>query len=601
MNEQDTIYKFIEDEMTSYKTTPVNVIEGYDWSMYEHIQRTTMYLNSVYLKGANDGSRPFKNIVLPIMNLHYRAEGFDVKDIQLYVNDIEKQGKSFILRKYHDKWANENELDTFIDDMVESYCAFGGALIKNVNDVKPEVVPLQRLAFCDQTDLLSGVICEKHEYTPAQLKEMKGWGDESNGATATIDELITLSKNQRSVKQDKNGMEVKTPGRYITIYEVHGELPASYLGEDEDKYFSQMHIVSLLTDTNGDTRGITLFRGKERTSPYDAIIRDKIYGRALGRGGVEELFDPQTWMNYDIQRINGMLDAASKVIHVTNDKLFAKRNNINRLDNNSILYLEEGKTVGQMNTTPVNITLFERSLADWENHAAKIGSANESIMGEQPSSGTPFALQQLVTAEAHSLHEYRKGKLSTGLARIYRKWIIPHLAKEILSGDTFVADLSQDEMQEIMENVVTNEAKKEVKEMILSGESITEEEVLTIKDKIRTNFAKGGKRRFLDIMKDEFKSAPLDVKVNIAGKQKYLPQMVEKLTNVFRQILMAPQVLDDPRMSKIFNQILEYSGMESIDFYQPMKPQPQQIQQPGQPQQQVNQPAPVQSAQPMMQ
>jgi len=574
MNEQDTIYKYIQDEISAYQTTPVNVIEGYDWNMYEHIRRTTLYLNSRYSTGADDGSRPFKNIVLPIMNLHYRAEGFDVKDIELYVNNARNYFKSFLLRKYHDKWANENEIDTFIDDLVESYCAYGGAFIKNVGDVKPEVVPLQRIAFCDQTDFLSGVKCEKHQYTPSQLKEMKGWGEESNGANVTIDGLIEISKNQRGTKKDKNGMEVRTPGRYIEIYEVHGPLPNLYLDDDTDGYSDQMHIVSLLTDENGNKKGLTLFRKRERTSPYDAILRDKIFGRALGRGGVEELFDPQVWTNTDVQLLSGMLSVASKVVFKTTDNQFAKRNKIAGVENGTVLYVADSKDVTQLNTTPMNATLFERSIAQWEDTAKMIGAANESILGESPASGTPFKLQELVTAESHSTHEYRKGKIATGLVRIYRKWIIPHLAKKIAEGETFLADLDQNEMQAIIENVVTNEANKEIKERILSGELITEEEVLTLKEKIRMNFAKGGKRRFLKIMKDEFKDAPISVMINIVGKQKYLPQMVDKLVNVFRQIISTPQILDDPRMAKTLNEILEYSGLSPIDFYQPIKAKP---------------------------
>ena len=52
---------------------------------------------------------------------------------------------------------------------------FGGALIKSLpKEPKPEVVPLQRLAFCDQTNLLGGAICEKHFFLPDELKEMLG-------------------------------------------------------------------------------------------------------------------------------------------------------------------------------------------------------------------------------------------------------------------------------------------------------------------------------------------------------------------------------------------------------------------------------------------
>ncbi|KKL13537.1 hypothetical protein LCGC14_2524790, partial [marine sediment metagenome] len=159
------VFNYITSEEANYQTLPINVSEGYDWNMAQHIKLSLLYKMSQYETGKTD-DKPFKNIIRPILNLQYRAEGFDVKDIVLFVNSAKEYYKSFLVKKYHEKWARENEIDTFIDDMVESYVDFGGALIKNINDKKPEVVPMQRLAFCDQTDIMSGPICEKHYYSP---------------------------------------------------------------------------------------------------------------------------------------------------------------------------------------------------------------------------------------------------------------------------------------------------------------------------------------------------------------------------------------------------------------------------------------------------
>ena len=52
-----------------------------------------------------------------------------------------------------------------------------------------------------------------------------------------------------------------------------------------------------------------LKKAKEKELIYKFIPRDKIFGRALGYGGAEELFEPQVWTNYDTIRIKGLLDA----------------------------------------------------------------------------------------------------------------------------------------------------------------------------------------------------------------------------------------------------------------------------------------------------
>src|SRR3990167_2568665 len=148
-------YKFLLGEETLFKTARIEVAGNYFWSFFEHVLKSVLYKFSQFVKGP-DENKPFKNIIRPILNLQYRAEGFDVKDIELFINDSEKYYKSFLIKKYHEKWAREKEMDTFIDSLVESYVDFGGALVKRMKNGMPEVVPLQRIAFCDQTDLLSG-------------------------------------------------------------------------------------------------------------------------------------------------------------------------------------------------------------------------------------------------------------------------------------------------------------------------------------------------------------------------------------------------------------------------------------------------------------
>lgn len=567
----DNVFSYILSEETAFKTIRIPITNNWDWNLYEHCVKTITYKYGQFLTGKND-DKPSKNIVLPILRLRYRTEGFDVKDIVLFVNEAKNYFKSFLIKKFHDKWARENSIDTFIDESSETDIDFGGVLVKNVNEVRPEVVPWQRVAFCDQTDILSGPICEKHNYAPDQLKEMekKGWKN--------IDNLIALSKDYK-VEDKQGGKQSKTPGKYIEVYELHGILPRGWLDNKSDvkenDYVRQIQIVSFYKTEKGEKQGITLFSGKEKESPYK-FRSDTIYNRALGYGGVEELIESQVWINYDLIHIKNMLDAASKIIHQTTDQSFKNKNKLNNLENNEVLVTELGTRIDTVNTQPVNIVAFDNSIVQWEAHARQTGAATESLMGDPPSSGTPFKLQELITQTSMGLHEYRMGKYAVFIEEIYRDWIIPYIVKEITKGQEFLSELSLDELTNIADNLVMIEANKLVKEKILNGELIDPAEIETYKQQVREEFMKGGNKRFLQIFKDELKDAPVSVQVNIKGKQKNLALMTEKLVNVFRQIIAAPQVLDDPRMAKLFNQILEASGLNPMDFYQkPQSTQPQ--------------------------
>lgn len=590
---QQTVFDYIKTEETAYQTLPITVVEGYEWSMFQHIKTTILYKNSQLLTGKSD-DKPVKNIILPILRLQYRTEGFDVKDIVIFVNEVKNYFKSFLVKKFHEKWARQNDIDEFIDQLVESYVDFGGTLVKDINDKRPENVPWPRIAFCDQTNILGGPICEAHQFAPDELEDMaeRGWGDKNKGATITIEELIVLSQKENKPSTSPDGKQQnKTPGKHIKIYELHGRFPKWWLTQDQapaenedadlNKTVSQLHIVAFYQLAEGEKKGVTLYKGKEKKSPYKLKLRDPIYGRGLGLGGAEELFEPQVWTTYDMIRMKGMLDAAGKTILKTTDSAVVARhpNGLKDLDNLEIIQVEEGKDIGQLDTFPKNLVLFERSIEEWQAHAQQMGAANDSIMGEKPAAGTPFKLQELVTAESHGLHDYRRGKLASFVAEIYRDWIIPWLKKEVSNGDTFLAELDLDELQAVADSLVTCQTNDMVKEKILNGEEIQDQDVQQFQQKVRANFMKGGNKKFIEILRGEMSEDPLDVEVNVAGKQKDLSAMTDKLVNIFRQIIANPAILDDPRLAKIFNEILEYSGFSPIDFS--TKPPPQQNNGPG--------------------
>lgn len=593
MKTAETVYEYITTEEGGFKL-PIEVISGWSWNFPEHVRISILYKNSELETGKMKGTvdeKPVKNIVLPILNLRYRAEDIDIKDVVLYVDDPTQYHLSFLVKKYHDDvFVLENDLDTFFDEVKESKIDFGAGLIKDIGEAKPDIVALQSIAFCDQTDMLSGPICIKHQYTPDQLKEMEevGWGDEKNGATATIDDVLEKAE-QKKPSDNTDTSQNNTPTNYLEVYELHGVLPSQYLNEkDEGRIFvRQLHIVTFYIDTNNRKQGMTLFAKEEKKSPFKAVFGDKIYGRALPRGGVEELFEPQIWINYDMIRMKQMLDAVSKIIAVTDDGQLAARHpsGLKNLDNMELLEVAPGKQVSILNTYPRNLALFEKSVAEWEAHAQSIGAANDSILGKAPASGTPFKLQELVTAESHGLHDYRRGKYAKFIEEVYRDLILPYIASKISQGAEFLTELSSDEMEYLSDQIAENLANRKRNEQVLDGEIPEDKE--TLKEQFKQDFRKAGTKRFINILKDELKKAPLKVKVNVSNKQKDLSVMTDKLVNIFRFVFSTYDpntqqfaVFQNKGMVKLFNQIIEHSGFSPVDFNFQMTamPSPMQMQ-----------------------
>lgn len=582
------IYSYVLNEETAYKSLFVPITNSKDWNMAEHVERCTNVANGWFHSGKNDGNRPYTDIVTPIINVALRSEGFDVKDIVPYVNDINENYKSFLVKKFHPQWARKNELDTFIDDLVESSVIYDLALVKNCNDVRPEVVPLQQIAFCDQTDVLSGPLALKHQYSPAEFLEYSGkWNKEM------VDLAVLMSKPSKTVSQAGN-QEVRTPGKYIEVYEVHGSLPESWLidGGDPDTYVPQMQIICFYKTKDGK-QGITLFKGPEKESIFKTLVINKIHGRACGRSIVETLFEPQVWTNYSGIRIKELLDATAVVLFQTEDEELGDQK-LSNLKNNTVLKHSQGKPITKLDTTVPNMGAFTNHQIMLENSARVLGSASDAQLGTNPVSGTPFALQNLIVQQGQGIHEYRQGKIASFVAdQLYRDWILGYLVKEMNGGKKFSEELSLDEIQEIAGQIVSNEVEGRIRKQVLeTGKVPTNQDREIMKQAHMDEFMKKGNRRFMEILKGDLDEIPVDVYVNIKSKQKNMAQNADKLSNLIMNIMKNPgAVAQIPGVGNLYNELLEESGFSPIDFSKitnqtpqaPQTPQtPQDLQQPAQ-------------------
>lgn len=558
----ETIFDFIKKQETEYDSPKgIELVEGWNWSMKNHLRQSFLYLNSQFVEdNESHDLRPFKNIVLPILNIQYRTEGFDVKDIELYVDNPDEYFKSLLIKKYHDKWALENQIDTFIDEMTESYCTYGGTLVRKTNSVKPEVIDLRSLAFCNQNDILSYPFGILHELSFSQLRKeakARGWGKEEEGADIEIEELI------KKVKKEGKSQ--------IKIYEVHGSMPIEWLEnkeivEESEMDENQIQVVAFYKKEDGQKQGVCLFKKRMPELPFKLIKRDDIKNRALGRGGVEELFDPQIWTNWSEAQLADMRDSASKTVLYSDDPTLKSRNNLDNFQNNEIISLGQGRSIGQVDTYPRKIDVFNDAIDRYWQHAQLLGSAAEALLGEEPSAGTPFKLYEAQQIENKSLHKYRQGKLATFMDEIYRDWILPKLAEDISKEQNFLQELSADEMQIVVDRILVKKSNEFKKRIILGMQDIDQDIVNLYQEQLKQQTAKMGIKQFFKILKDEMKNITLSVYTNIAGKQKNLALMTDKIVNVIRQFIATPQIRQDPEMIKLLNTILESSGLSPITF-----------------------------------
>lgn len=575
--EDQTVFDYIKQQETSWKTSRVPIISSKDWNMAEHIERCTAVANGWFFTGKNDGLRPYDDLVTPIINVAFRSEGFDAKDIVPFVNKASNDHLSFIIKKYAPQWNRKVELDTIIDDVVETSIIYDLVIVKNLNKKLPEVIDLKTIAFCDQVDVLSAPLCIRHEYSVEEMLEFKGkWNDEA------IDLAITQAVEERKVSIAGDQV-VKTPSKNIIVYELNGKLPEKWLKDDgtSKKYVSQLQLVCFYTGTDGNRNGITLYKGKAKklSDTFKTLKIDRVRskGRACGRSIVESLFEEQTWNNYSAIKLKKLLDAAITVFITDSEELGGKK--LTDLKSNTVLKQEKGSSTVKLDGNLQNVQHFTNYSQDLQTKARIKGSASEAMLGVNPSSGTPFALQNAVIQQGTGIHEYRQGKIATFFAdQLYRDWILQMMVDDLNQGKNFSEVLTLEELQEVVEKISKNLVEETKKNMKLNGELITSE----TESQLQTTFAEQvraihSKRGFFEVIKGELSEIPTEVMVNIVGKQKGMAQNADKLSNMVSMLLKSGVKMQS--LSKPINELLEESGMSPIDFTQALS-QPEEPPQP---------------------
>ena len=562
----ENIFSYITKEETSYQTREVQIADNWTWNMKDHLSTSFHFKYGKYLNTSNDlkTKPPFQNIIMPILEFRYTAEDRDVKDILFETEEPEKQHLSFLIKKYWDDvFTIENNLDDFIDNSIEEKVDFGGCLVKKGIGAVPELIPLQSIAFCDQTDILGGPIGFKFNFSPEALKRKAkaGWGDEKNGANITIDDLITLASMEKDSADNNNvGTQNEVTGKNIEVYVVRGTLPAAYIkGDDINNLVNQVQVVAFYQDEKG-RQGVTLFKSEEKEEVLKFHSPKKVFGRALGWGGVEALFDPQIWANFAEIHKNNLLKAASKITFFTDDANFTNRNKINDLENLETLTIDSQSRYGirQIPTASPNIQLFDRRVQELEDHAQKLAGVTDPLLGKSPAAGTPFRLQERVVFEGKKPHERTAGKFDKFLEEIIQDWVIPHMVRQITSGKEFLSELTSEEMEYIMRKVPKNRAAKRQWEQVLNGELPQPLEVLEAEERQKLS----SNKQTIKILKDEFKNVKMKVKIRVSGKQKDMALFVDKLTKVLQWYGgLTPEAKADPTVQHLVNQIVEASGL----------------------------------------
>lgn len=554
-------------------------IEGLTRSQFRVIKMVEYYTDSKYLgtylgnvKQVDNSSMdiPFYNIVNYRVTLARTATDMNISDIQIKSDNPKQQVHAMLLNHEAYEWMKESDFSLTLNEMGLTRPKYGGYLVKKVetgDKMKIEVVRWTNVVT-DQNDILGGTIIEEHQMSPTALKKKdKVWDN--------VDEVLRAYK----------GMRTNRPNT-IKVSEMTGEMPISVFknANDEEETDEDNYNYSLqryfIADVNGKK---ILLDSKELSgemTDYYQYLSWEENGYGLGRGVVEDGEEAQVWTNDAVINEFIAMTLAGRVgLKTTSKKL---GNNVLAHDHGKIYEMETGADINSFNLAPSSLPHYQNQVTKWNAQFDNTASSHGALTGEAPLSGTPYSQTVLLNQVASKPYDQRRQEWGIHITKLFDKWVIPQLIKRIKKEHILVSDFTEEELENIDESFAFKHSNSELIKRVLAGGTPDALEQEGLIDGYKAHIKKSGKVRFIEVPEDYFKDIETKVTVITTGEQKNKAVTLTSLSNLMETVIKSFNpatgkfgVLEDPTLSKIFNEIMELAnaGVSPMSVGKGNKPQ----------------------------
>ena len=523
------------------------------------------------------GNFPYDNVSKYRIRLEARATDFDTSHITIEPLNGSREARvaAMISTKALQKHMREIRFGNTLNKTTDTLPEYGGVLLKKTKD-GVHVVPWENVVT-DMSNIMSGVIIERHYYLPSELKKM-GWEN--------VDDVISTAsaKKKKVDMKDTTSENTETISELIEVWEIHGELQKSmydfaeasfegreytYNPDDEIEFVScQIIVAPLGKDEDKDYKGIFLQVNEEGelSETYRYKARNPHANRGLGQGIVEELGEHQRWHNFYKTEEARAVAIGGKVLFVTDDGNVVDTIYDTGIDHGTILKVGEGKMFQQANTLPNSVPLYGDIRSQWSDSGDKLTNSFAVALGSQEFSDTPFKAQYLQDINSNSQFKQYYEEISEELVLpIVQEWLLPEALKKAAKEDEIFDVFSRQELDLIDEVLVELELTDKVAELTLDKQVLNPAMVDTLRQSMRTQLQKTGSKRQINKIQKFIKEDALGkVVIHVSDEQKNKRALFESYSNALQ--LFAE---NDPARLAIRDRILDQMGVtkEELALY----------------------------------
>lgn len=608
----------------------IEIVPGLNHNQYEVVKRVYFYIHNQFESGPFDDNgdpKYFYDLITHRNDQATKNIQLDTKDVYIQSETQGSYMKSWLLRREYSHYAKSTawgkKLNTLADDLPD----FGTVVWKKVkHSGKTDISQVELINIMNDPAvdcLKDGMMMERHFLTQSDMRSMKSWNQDK------VEDLIKSGKttpktafldNSGATGTSIAGTQIDESTPYYEMYEVWGEIPytlyekyktggikrpetVSYLKKPEKQSESSYGIrtsphykqdampkettgaksggSSVAVESyskNNDSVYVMAIVGGVRDGgfecvpfckevdreqfPYKEVHYRRRKGRWLGVGNYEQCFPLIEKANEVTNRFFASLRIALLHLYQTRDQLHVKNVMTDLLDGDVVVSKSE------LTAIPTEIrgaNEYKIEMNSIETLADKLCNSYEIVSGADLPSGTPFKLGAQQLKSATKLFEYVQQNMGLFIEEVFNQWMLKDFAKSLTKEH--ILDLL-DDADDIQ---VYYTAKRKMfqyqvmKQYILEHSEFPDPEQLKlVGELVKDQVSKGPKQ--VKVEQDAYANIEYTIKVVVTGENDAKKEHVETLSTAFQTIAANPAGLQDPRLMKIFNLLLEQTGYSPLEI-----------------------------------
>lgn len=531
----DKTYESISDFVKKFERETIPTNPSYAPNQKKVVELIDHYWVSRFKDGDNDTTgmkKSFFNVVTNPTEIAQKMIDVDTKDIKIVPEDGDSYWPAWLMEKSLRKWIKNKRnkegqtFGQFLNTLVYNWPKYGHVLVKKAKDTV-HLVPLQNVVNKQDAKsiLASDLIVEQHDYTKYQMLN-QGWDKDK------VERII-----EKYINKD-----------VVTVYECHGDI-----GRDSNYI--------IIPKNCKDENDILFETNIDREEIYKELKWDDIPGRALGRGQVEKLFENQIAKNQTENMFRAGLRWSSKRIFQSRDETLA-RNLITQVDNGDILTALSEITPIAMEER--NLAAYNWSDQKWDANTQNNTFSYPTMAGQRPPAGVAMGTNILTTQMASDFFELKQEELGMFIKGIIDDWLKKEFLKQtdnVLSKEDFLGEEEMNKLKKMLADYNTKEAFVKTFAKTMRVPTKEQMEVMGAMEVEKMKDAK-----IFKMPDNLYNYVNGHTEVVITSEQIDIASRLTTLQTMMQIIGSNPTILREPRIRKVFYQMISLAGFSPTDF-----------------------------------